>query len=290
VAPGARNKQHPNWGGASRGQGPKTQAQRWGKPKIGKNNLQNHYFSRQVVEMDEETTIKMHNPGDEDNNMEEAETVKPGDDENLEEAKLRLPDHAWHRDHALSHDPNDESHQDEEACTRNRDKFSGLLQEQMAKFTNQDYQQEANALVAKGHLIRHYKAWRVNQKKRVSIAVAASSAVVRSLRHNTGVRVPRDFEAQVIPVEPQQSEPVREANKSEGTARALQIPPTMHLAPLPYFKVHKGLQAPLAWGVPQFHHHTASQTKKRARKVCSNCNNLACKAPYSGMQCTGTGK
>jgi hypothetical protein len=141
-----------------------------------------------------------------------------------------------------------------------------------------------------GHLIRHYKAWRVNQKKRVALAVAASSAVVRSLRHNTGVRVPRDFEAQVIPVEPQQSEPVREANKSEGTARALQIPPTMHLAPLPYFKVHKGLQAPLAWGVPQFHHHTASQTKKRARKVCSNCNNLACKAPYSGMQCTGTGK
>jgi hypothetical protein len=56
-----------------------------------------------------------------------------------------------------------------------------------------------------GHLIRHYKAWRVNQKKRVALAVAASSAVVRSLRHNTGVRVPENFEAQVIPVEPQQS-------------------------------------------------------------------------------------
>jgi hypothetical protein len=68
-----------------------------------------------------------------------------------------------------------------------------------------------------GHLIRHYKAWRVNQKeKRAAIAVAASSDVVRALQHNTGERVPRDFEAQVIPVEPQQSE--REANESESTA------------------------------------------------------------------------
>ena len=153
MAPAARNKQHHNWGGASRGQGPKKQAQRWGKPKIGENNLQNHYLARQV-EMDEETTIETHNLGDEDNNMEEAATVKPGVDENLEEANLRLPDHAWRRDHALLHDPDDESHQDEEAYTRNRDKFSGLLQEKMAKFANQDYQKEANALVAKGHLFK----------------------------------------------------------------------------------------------------------------------------------------
>jgi hypothetical protein len=57
MAPAARNKQHPNLGGASRGQGPKPQAQRWGKPKIGKNNLLNHYFARPVVEMDEANTI-----------------------------------------------------------------------------------------------------------------------------------------------------------------------------------------------------------------------------------------
>jgi hypothetical protein len=119
-----------------------------------------------------------------------------------------------------------------------------------------------------GHLIRHCKAWRVNQKKRVAIEVGASSDVVRALQHNTGVRVPRDFEAQVIPVEPQQSEPVmqieREANESKIP------PPTMHLAPLPCFQVHQALQAPLlAWGAPPFHPHTAGQTKKRARKVCS---------------------
>jgi hypothetical protein len=35
-----KNDQHPNWGGASRGQGSKTQARRWGKPKIGQNILQ----------------------------------------------------------------------------------------------------------------------------------------------------------------------------------------------------------------------------------------------------------
>jgi hypothetical protein len=56
-----------------------------------------------------------------------------------------------------------------------------------------------------GHLVGHqYKAWRVNAKKRVVIAVAASNNVARSLQHNTGVRVSRDFEAQVIPIEPQQ--------------------------------------------------------------------------------------
>jgi hypothetical protein len=67
-----------------------------------------------------------------------------------------------------------------------------------------------------GHLIRHCKAWRVNQKKRVAIKVAASSDVVRALQHNnTGVRVPRDFEVQVIPVEPQQSEPVMQQTRAK---------------------------------------------------------------------------
>lgn len=139
-----------------------------------------------------------------------------------------------------------------------------------------------------GHLTRHYKAWRVNQKKRVAIAIAASSDVLRALQHNTGVRVPTDFEAQVVPVEPvmQSASPRAEqkANESE------QIPPTVHLAPLPYFQVHHALQAPLAWGVPPFHHHTASQTKKRARKVCPNCNNSDCNAPYTGRLCAGTGE
>jgi hypothetical protein len=131
-----------------------------------------------------------------------------------------------------------------------------------------------------GHLVGHYKAWRVNQKKRVAITVAASSIVVRALHHNTGVRVSREFEAQVMPVKPQQPVMQSASNESESTARALQAPPpTIHLAPLP-------------WGVPPPpFHHTASQSKKRARKVCSNCNDSDCNAPYTGKPCTGgTGK
>jgi hypothetical protein len=73
-------------------------------------NLQNHYFARQA-DMDEENTI---------------ETVDPDNEENMEEADTPR-EHAWRRDHALLHDLDDESHQDEEAYTRNRDKFSGLL-------------------------------------------------------------------------------------------------------------------------------------------------------------------
>jgi hypothetical protein len=120
-----------------------------------------------------------------------------------------------------------------------------------------------------GHLVGHYKAWRVNQKKRVAIAVAASSNAVRALQHNTGVRVSRDFEAQAIPVEPQQPVMQSASNESESTARALQVPPpTMHLAPLPHLQVHQARQAPLTWGVPPPpFHHTASQSKKRARKA-----------------------
>jgi hypothetical protein len=151
---GQKNDQHPNWGGASRGQGAKTQARRWGKPKIGQNNLQNHYFAR--LAMDKENTTEPVNPCDEDN-MEQAEMVNPavGDEENMEEADMPPPDHAWCGDHALLHDPDDESHQDEEAHARNRDKFSGLLQDAMAKFAGQDdYQQEANALAAEGSSVQ----------------------------------------------------------------------------------------------------------------------------------------
>jgi hypothetical protein len=169
-----KNDQHPNWGGASRGQGSKTQARRWGKPKIGQNNLQNHYFARQV-DMDEINTIETVNPGDEEN-MKEAETVKPGDAANMEEADMP-PEHAWRRDHALLHNPDDESHQDEEAYTRNRDKFSGLLQDTMAKFTDPDYQQEANALVAKGHLFKPLKEFVPNYKMLGHISTHTTSSL-----------------------------------------------------------------------------------------------------------------
>jgi hypothetical protein len=82
VPAGRNNDQHPNWGGASRGQGANTQARRWGKPKIGKNNLQNHYFAR-PVNMDEENTVETVDPGNEES-MEEAEKVNPGDEENMD--------------------------------------------------------------------------------------------------------------------------------------------------------------------------------------------------------------
>jgi hypothetical protein len=54
----ARSVKHPNRGGASRAQGTKTQTQRWGKPKTGRNSLK-HYFSAgaEQVHMDEEKSI-----------------------------------------------------------------------------------------------------------------------------------------------------------------------------------------------------------------------------------------
>jgi len=157
-----------------------------------------------------------------------------------------------------------------------------------------------------GHLIGHYKAWRVNQKKRAALTVASNSAIVRALRHYTGVMtVPGNFEAQGIPVEPQQSEPVLQSvsrgateqeRASKGTAAgavpALQFPPpAMHLVPHPYLlipslqfrspAIHLAAHLPIiqARGVP-------TTTRKRARKVCSKCNAAECNAPCTGKECS----
>jgi hypothetical protein len=66
----ASGVKHPNWGGASRGLGTKTQAQRWGKPKTGRNSLK-HYFSAgaEQVHMDEEKSINADIPGDEEKSI-----------------------------------------------------------------------------------------------------------------------------------------------------------------------------------------------------------------------------
>jgi hypothetical protein len=115
-----------------------------------------------------------------------------------------------------------------------------------------------------------------------------------------GVTVPRNFDAQGIPVEPPQSVPVlqsasqAEQEAKEGTDGAssgltfaildLQItPPAMHIAPsYAYFSRNPALQAPLVWGAPPFDHTVDRQLpiSKRARKVCSKCNYLECNAPY----------
>jgi hypothetical protein len=90
-----------------------------------------------------------------------------------------------------------------------------------------------------GHLVKHYKAWSVNQRKRVAMKVASDSVMARALRHNTGVTVPSNFEAQGIPVEPPQSESVLQCaslakQEAAKNTDALHIPPpVMHLAPYP---------------------------------------------------------
>jgi hypothetical protein len=122
--------------------------------------------------MDEEKSLNTDSPDDKEksferdnqgNRADKEKSIEPenqGNEENMENKENMMQNEAnlhkaWRNDNALLHDPDDESHQDgEQAYTRNRERFLGLLQETMVKFSNGDYQKEANALVAKGHLLK----------------------------------------------------------------------------------------------------------------------------------------